>query len=151
MTGSNQNKISLPEELSRKLLDHQEWLSSEGRLGQRMDEDETVFENLNLAGLDFSKVLLRHATFEGGSIRGARFIGADLHSATFDGCDVAQADFTNADLRWAAFDTRPEQACFHGAKLYKTAWTFKEGCGNDWLYAAVLIGSIALTIFLTPS
>ncbi|HTB11109.1 MAG TPA: pentapeptide repeat-containing protein [Bryobacteraceae bacterium] len=111
-----------PAALLRRLFDHQRWLTSQGRYGKMLKGSELVFENCDLAGVDFSKVDLEFSTFRGGSVRGALFRDATLFCTTFDRCDVAGADFGNANLRWAAFITNHDEAAFEGADLTRTAW-----------------------------
>lgn len=139
MDSPKPNRPSLPEAISHLLSEHHRWLSSDGRFGKRLDQEELCFVGFNLDGVDFSHARLAYAYFEGGSLKQSRFIGAYLHSATFNGCDIEQANFTNADLQWATFNANHEQACFDSANLYKTAWTMEEGAENDGVYAITLL------------
>jgi hypothetical protein len=124
----------LPGKLARALLDHQRWLSSDGRFGKRLECDpDTQLVDFDLDGMDFSGASLQSAYFKGGSARGARFIGADLAYSTFDSCDVDGADFTRAKLPWARFFTNHEKACFDEATLLHTSWNREEGKRNEAL------------------
>ena len=129
MSSKGQNKAP-PKELRHLLLDHQRWLSSKGRFGKRLDQEDLSFIDLDLSGIDLSYAHLPYAQFQGGSVKGACFVEASLPFAAFYECNVAQADFSHADLQWAAFATNHEQACFADANLHKTAWAREEGAKN---------------------
>lgn len=129
----------LPGKLARALLDHQRWLSSDGRFGKRLECDpDTQFVDCDLEGMDFSGAELRYAYFQGGSARGARFVGANLAHSTFDSCDVEGADFRGANLSWARFFTNHDKAGFEGATLRHTAWNREEGKRNDELFQKLM-------------
>ena len=124
----------LPGKLARALLDHQRWLSSDGRFGKRLECDpDTQFADFDLDGMDFSGASLQSAYFKGGSTRGARFVGTDLAYSTFDSSDLEGADFGSANLAWATFATNHDKANFEGALLHHTAWSREEGKRNDKL------------------
>jgi uncharacterized protein YjbI with pentapeptide repeats len=109
-------------------LDHQRWLSSNGRFGKRLQAPHGIqIDSCDLEGMDFSQADLRCANFNGGSVRGARFVEANLSNAVFDSCDVEDADFGHADLSWAIFDTNHERASFDHADLTNTAWSADQG------------------------
>jgi hypothetical protein len=111
--------------LFRLLFEHQRWLNSEGRFGERLDGMEFWFKDCDLDGVDFTEAGLLYATFEGGSVRGARFVGAELYWAKFEACDVARADFSKADLTWAIFLTNHEEARFDNAKCDHMAFSLE--------------------------
>jgi hypothetical protein len=104
-----------PEALARCILDHQRWLSSNGRFGKRLQCEGRLFKDTDLEGMDLSHACLNSAYFKGGSVKGARFIEAELGSAIFEACDVNGADFTRAHLARSIFATNHDKACFAGA------------------------------------
>ena len=115
-----------PLPMFRMLFEHQRWLNSDGRFGDRLDGLGLLFKDCDLEGIDFSEAGLIYATFNGGSLRGARFVGAELYWAKFEACDVAGADFSEADLRWATFLTNHEEARFENANCDHMAFTLAD-------------------------
>jgi len=126
MTVPDEKGVPPPPEMSRRLLDHQRWLNSDGRFGKQLVGSELLFDNCDLEGIDLSRADIEYAYFRGGSVKGARFVGTHLFSATFVGCDVEGADFSNANLRWANFLTNHEKACLDGADITRTAWNAEQ-------------------------
>lgn len=121
MTKAQSPFKELPEAALKGLLDHQRWLSSNGKFGKRLD-DETLdddapsdwrllrFDGINLDGIDLSGASLYSAVFVGGSLRGARFVGTYLNAANFTDCDIEGANFAGADISDAVFLTNHRQA-----------------------------------------
>jgi hypothetical protein len=124
--------------LFKLLFDHQRWLNSNGRFGERFGSPEPepglLFYYCDLDGVDLSKARLEGAYFEGGSLRGARFAGVDLIHATFESCDVEGADFSGARLDWATLATNHEKACFDGASCDHVVFTMEERLRNRRLF-----------------
>jgi hypothetical protein len=119
-----------PAELLIQLLDHQRWLTSNGRFGAQLKGSEIDFVNMDLSGMDLSRVDLESSRFKGGSLRGARLVDSKLFGVGFYDCDVTDTDFSNANLGWASFITNYEAARFDGANLNRTAWTKEQDMQN---------------------
>ena len=76
----------VPPEIQQILDDHQQWLQTEGKEGQKADLSKADLQRLDLSGVNLEKANLQEANLpEAGlwaaNIRGADFKGADLRDA----------------------------------------------------------------------
>ena len=123
-------KLSCLEDLTKALEQHQKWIESvinpniENFAG-RANLTGSVFQSLDLKGLDFRCATLRDVDFSGADLSGANLTGADLSGANLtdtnlshskmrriklDDTILEQTNLTSADMR---------NADFKGAKFNK--------------------------------
>jgi uncharacterized protein YjbI with pentapeptide repeats len=87
-----------------RLLDHQRWLLSDGRLGRRLVLSGRDYMNHEMSGLDLSWSIIEDASFALSRLRETRFTGAQMRNVDFTGCDLTRADFRGAQLDRVVFD-----------------------------------------------
>ena len=115
------------EDLQQILADHQKWLDSSGKEGERANLVRTDLRGRNLA-----KANLQKAKLDGADLRSACFVKTQLSVATLLGADLRGADLSKARLHGATL----EQAQFQGACLIRA-----ELQGKDGVLGANLLGA----------
>ncbi len=98
-------------ELKKVLELHDEWLRTNGGIGEKADLSGANLREVNLKGADLrwanlSRANLREVNLRGANLRGADLSGADLRwtnlrEVNLKGADLRWANLKGADLRWA--------------------------------------------------
>lgn len=83
-------------ELNEILTEHDLYLRTDGKEGQRAD-----LSNANLSGVNLSEADLSNAYLSGAILAGADLTGADLSKANLCEANLCEADLYSADLRYA--------------------------------------------------
>ena len=96
------------EELYEVLKNHERWLTTDGKEGERADlrfTDLSVFDlvNANLKGADLSCACLNCANLEGANLSHADLFFAELSGADLHGANLTCADLEGVDLGAANF------------------------------------------------
>ena len=97
MENNNIEKID-QETLSAILKEHQLWLDSRGKNGERADLSNKSLKLANLEGADLRKADLRRVNLEGADLLIADLAGANLEEANLAGANLAGANFHRANL-----------------------------------------------------
>lgn len=114
---------STPPELIEQIYQHQRWLASNGRAGERLEVDRLDCYMLDLAGVDLSQARLKKADFFACDLSTCRFVNADLENAVISDCQLRNTSFTGADLResyWAG--SNYAEADLEGADTKAARW-----------------------------
>jgi uncharacterized protein YjbI with pentapeptide repeats len=97
--------------LKDKLVQHQQWVLSDGREGAPavLDGEDlrplgNALAGRNLVGLTARGVIAIGLDFSRSQLQGAKFDGADLRGADFSGCDLSGVSFHAAKLVHARFE-----------------------------------------------
>lgn len=103
--------------LPKMLNDHERWVLSDGRDGQRLDIDLADLTGADLSGRDLSGIRLQRCNLSGADFRRARLtmadlaycclIQADLSGADLSGCVLRRAQLRSANLQGAILDNVP--------------------------------------------
>ncbi|MCP4135112.1 MAG: pentapeptide repeat-containing protein [bacterium] len=88
------NKDTLQEILEK----HDEWLSSEGALGEKAILNNADLSSMSLREVNLGKANLQKINFTGTNLNLANLSGADLSSAALSEADLSGADLRNANL-----------------------------------------------------
>lgn len=88
------------DDLIGAVVQHEEWLRSDGRTGVRLVLRATDMTHVRLDGRDLSGSDLRESRLDFASLKNTRLIAADLR-----GCSFTRADLSNADLRGAEIES----------------------------------------------
>lgn len=103
-----------------RLADHQIYLRSVGRDGQKLCAHDEIFEGLDLTGCDLAEAELQGCRFVGCQLNRIVFYGAWLTSARFSGCALRGASFVKAKLDYVQFeDCDLEGASFFRADIFE--------------------------------
>jgi len=94
-----QQKLS-HEELASAVAQHEAWLRSDGKAGERLVLRSADISHARLDGRDLSGSDLRQSRLDFVSLKNARLIAADLR-----GCSFSSADLSNADMRQAQIES----------------------------------------------
>lgn len=120
------NYRPMPAKLLRRVLDHQRWLSTGGRVGNRL-ASRTVyldFSGMDLRGLDFSFAVLRDAEFVEADLRHALFFRTELNGATFYKANLKDATFQESNLTTATFiGSNFDEARYRSNLVSRVRWT----------------------------
>ncbi|MBO4812556.1 pentapeptide repeat-containing protein [Candidatus Saccharibacteria bacterium] len=108
--------------LNQIIKDHELWLSSSGREGQRAD-----FTGQDLKGVKFPFKNLKMAIFRDADLTGADLYGAILRTADFTGAILRYANLGIAKMEWVII----ENADLREARLFQTTLNFASLKGSD--------------------
>ncbi len=127
-------------QLKQKLNDHQAWLESEGKKGQRFelgDNPWTDFSRFRLSRVKSSGAFLLFSKFAGARLDGSGLSGADCALANFYGADLRGVDLRKATLYGADF----RKADLREANLDE-AWAIGANFGGANIEGASLQGTV---------
>ncbi len=97
----------------KRFFNHERWLRTEGRVGERLVLQTKKFNHVDLDGANLSGAVFANVTFFHTNLRETSFRGAKLFGVTFDHCDLDKTDFTGATGQKVSFDgSNPEKANF---------------------------------------
>ncbi len=91
-------KKILAEDLKRIILDHKDWLHTNGKMGSRANLSET-----DLSGIEMPEANLMMADLSGANLSGTNLLLVDLSQAKLKNADLSGADLSGADLLLANF------------------------------------------------
>lgn len=100
VAGMQSTKFKSPRglDLQQIIENHQEWLTSEGRQGEKADLYGMNLRNVNLSGANLCKAHLSEADLSGANLSGANLRETDLSGADLSGADLRGAFLREADL-----------------------------------------------------
>ncbi|MEZ4463100.1 MAG: pentapeptide repeat-containing protein [bacterium] len=104
------------------LADHQAWVASRGREGNRLSAPRADLRGRDLQGLDLRGAALLEARLHGADLRGARLDDALLSAADLTGADLRGASARRAHLRGARLVGARIDADLRGADLREVAF-----------------------------
>ena len=117
MENNNIEKID-QETLSAILKEHQLWLDSRGKNGERADLSNKSLQFANLAEANLARANLARANLRRANLRRANLHRADLHGADLEGVDLRRANLSAANLMRANLEGADlEGVYFRNAKL----------------------------------
>jgi hypothetical protein len=89
--------------LQKILADHERWLTSGGRLGNRANLSRWNLCGEDLRGLDLTGAILYRADLRGAKLAGSMLCHANLSQAVLTGADLRDVDLARANLRGTIF------------------------------------------------
>jgi hypothetical protein len=112
--GPNPRRVNSPPSVHiKRFFNHERWLRSEGRIGERLVLQTKNFGHIDLDGANLSGAIFANVTFSHTNLRETSFKGAKLYGVTFYYCDLDKTDFTGATGQQVSFEnSNPEKANF---------------------------------------
>jgi uncharacterized protein YjbI with pentapeptide repeats len=114
-----------PEEIKKILEEHEVWLGSDGKEGERADLLGVDLQNFDLLGVNLENAVLQGANFQNADLEGANLKGANLKGANLEGANLGMTNLEMTNLKGANLEganlemTNLEEANLERAKLRK--------------------------------
>ena len=136
------------EQISKTCKEHEKWLASGGKEGERADFQNADLKNARLEGVNLEKANLNDARLNGAFLNFANFKEASLEradlrfvramNATFDGASLKYADFRGARLTSSTFeDAVLSDANFENAHIGHGNFTGADLSAANFAYAHI--------------